>query len=301
MGCRRTWHVCWPATVGEVLTYPLIGDPTAFPGLQTTQFPASEEAAHFYEAGPTALEQFLPFDIASPLSRWWVLLLPLLVLLVPLYAVVKATWSWFNTRRIVGWYPRLHWIEQNLGRFSAEQLDEQLAFLRTSTSRCPFGRTCRPGTSLPTTTCVGPWSSCPAACRLAAHNSLNSRRPATLRCRTSIRRHRRRRVWRGRPSSRNAGDSALARGQTALRTAKRNIRLRVRTGVVLRRRAPAGPREKRRSRHMDELMAMLTSKVGLTPDQAKAAFGGIMGFMKDKLPADVMSQIDLHPGCRSTR
>ena len=124
-------------SVEGVLAHPLIGDPGAFPGLQTTQFPKNEEAVHFYEEGPTALEQFLPFDIASPLSRWWVLLLPLLVLLVPLYAVARATWSWFNTRRIVGWYPRLHWIEQNLDRFSAEQLDEQLAFLKDLEASLP--------------------------------------------------------------------------------------------------------------------------------------------------------------------
>ena len=124
-------------SVGGVLTYPLIGDPTAFPGLQTTQFPKNEEAVHYYEEGQTALEQFLPFDIASPLSRWWVLILPLIVLLFPLYAVAKAAWSWFNKRRIVGWYPRLHWIEQNLDRFSAEQLDEQLTFLKDLDASLP--------------------------------------------------------------------------------------------------------------------------------------------------------------------
>jgi hypothetical protein len=47
---------------------------------------------------------------------------------------------------------------------------------------------------------------------------------------------------------------------------------------------------------MDELMAMLTDKVGLTPDQAKGALGGVMGFMKDKLPADVFDQIGSIPG-----
>ena len=124
-------------SVGGVLSYPLIGDPSAFPGLQTTQFPKNEEAVRYFQEGRTALEQFLPFDIASPLSRWWVLILPLLILLFPLYALVKAAWSWFNTRRIVGWYPRLHWIEQNLDRFSAEQLDEQLAFLKDLEASLP--------------------------------------------------------------------------------------------------------------------------------------------------------------------
>jgi uncharacterized protein YjbJ (UPF0337 family) len=47
---------------------------------------------------------------------------------------------------------------------------------------------------------------------------------------------------------------------------------------------------------VDELMAILTDKVGLTPEQAKGALGGVMGFMKDKLPADVFDQIGSIPG-----
>jgi hypothetical protein len=47
---------------------------------------------------------------------------------------------------------------------------------------------------------------------------------------------------------------------------------------------------------MDELMALLTDKVGLTPEQAKGALGGVIGFMKEKLPADVFDQIGSIPG-----
>ncbi len=114
---------------GTLLTYPLVGDPTAFPGLATTQFPENEDAARYFRDGPTLLEQVLPFDLASPLSRWWVLVLPLAFLVVPLIAAVRAVWSWFNTSRIVGWYPRLHWIEQHLTDFSLEELDDQAEFL----------------------------------------------------------------------------------------------------------------------------------------------------------------------------
>ena len=97
----------------------------------------TDDAVRYFKDGPTALEQFLPFDIASPLSRWWVLILPLIVLLFPLVAIVRAVWSWFNTSRIVSWYPRLHWIEQNLDSFSTEQLDAQLVFLKDLDSSLP--------------------------------------------------------------------------------------------------------------------------------------------------------------------
>ncbi len=42
---------------------------------------------------------------------------------------------------------------------------------------------------------------------------------------------------------------------------------------------------------MDELIQQLTSKAGLSADQAKAAVGVVGGFLKDKLPADLMNQL----------
>jgi hypothetical protein len=72
----------------------------------------------------------MPSATSRRVQRWWVIILPLIVLLFPLLAIVRAIWSWFNTSRIVSWYPRLHWIEQNLDRFSSEQLDAQQAFLK---------------------------------------------------------------------------------------------------------------------------------------------------------------------------
>ncbi|MCY7419008.1 MAG: hypothetical protein LH650_11020, partial [Chloroflexi bacterium] len=45
-------------------------------------------------------------------------------------ALAKAGSSWFNTSRIVSWYPRLHWIEQNLDSFSIERLDTRSRFLK---------------------------------------------------------------------------------------------------------------------------------------------------------------------------
>jgi len=42
---------------------------------------------------------------------------------------------------------------------------------------------------------------------------------------------------------------------------------------------------------VEELLNELMSKAGLSADQAKSALGVVMGFMKDKLPADLMNQI----------
>lgn len=42
---------------------------------------------------------------------------------------------------------------------------------------------------------------------------------------------------------------------------------------------------------MDELVAQLVDKVGLTQDQAQQTMEAVQSFLKDKLPADVMDQI----------
>ncbi len=47
---------------------------------------------------------------------------------------------------------------------------------------------------------------------------------------------------------------------------------------------------------MDELIGLLTSKVGISADQAKQITGIFGGFLKDKLPPDVMKSIGDIPG-----
>jgi TRAP-type uncharacterized transport system substrate-binding protein len=114
----------------DALTYPLIGGPHEFPSLLQTQFPVNEEARRLLADGPTPLERFLPWDIASPLSRYYVLLLPIVLLLYPLWHVVKAAYAWYQSRRIVGWYPRIYAIERGLPDATTPELELQRDFLR---------------------------------------------------------------------------------------------------------------------------------------------------------------------------
>ena len=43
---------------------------------------------------------------------------------------------------------------------------------------------------------------------------------------------------------------------------------------------------------MDELIKLVTQKVGVSEAQAKQAVETVLGFLKDKLPAPVASQIE---------
>jgi hypothetical protein len=116
--------------IPDVLVYPLIGDPAAFPSLAATRFPVNQDAQRYLEEGPTPLEAVLPFWIASPLARYYVIILPLLVLLFPAWQVIKAMYAWWMNSRIVNWYPRLHAIERGLPESTLTQLRLQRRFLR---------------------------------------------------------------------------------------------------------------------------------------------------------------------------
>jgi uncharacterized protein (DUF2267 family) len=43
---------------------------------------------------------------------------------------------------------------------------------------------------------------------------------------------------------------------------------------------------------MDELVKMVSKKVGISEAQAKQAVETVMGFLKDKLPAPIAGQLD---------
>ena len=115
--------------IPEVLAYPLVGDPGAFPSVTRTRFPVNDDARRYLEEGPTPLEAVLPFWIASPLARYYVVILPLLVLLFPLWQVLKAIYTWYMKSRIANWYPRLHAIERGLPESTLPQLRLQKRFL----------------------------------------------------------------------------------------------------------------------------------------------------------------------------
>jgi TRAP-type uncharacterized transport system substrate-binding protein len=107
-----------------ILPVPYVGELNAFPSLTRTQLPVNEDAKKYLEEGPTPLESLLPFEIASPLSRVYLILLPMLVLMFPVYTLAKAGWEWMNNSRVVSWYPRINAIERSL---EGADLDELMA------------------------------------------------------------------------------------------------------------------------------------------------------------------------------
>ena len=47
---------------------------------------------------------------------------------------------------------------------------------------------------------------------------------------------------------------------------------------------------------LDELVAEVAQKTGLSPEQAQAAVQAVVGFLKERLPAPIASHLDLLTG-----
>lgn len=89
--------------------------PDEFPMPGLLAFPLSKEAERYYEHGPPFLQRFLPFWAASLVDRLKVMLLPLLVLLFPLFKVMPPIYTWRMRARVYRWYEELEQAELLLG------------------------------------------------------------------------------------------------------------------------------------------------------------------------------------------
>jgi TRAP transporter TAXI family solute receptor len=85
-----------------------------FPQPGLLAFPLNKEAERYYKHGPPFLQRFLPFWAASLVDRLKVMLLPLLVLLFPLFKVMPPFYTWRMRARVYRWYDELEEAEERL-------------------------------------------------------------------------------------------------------------------------------------------------------------------------------------------
>lgn len=85
-----------------------------FPSPAYTDFPLSDDAARFYEQGPSLLQRYLPFWTASLLDRLKVMLLPLIALLLPLIKIMPGIYNWRMRSRIYPWYREVLAIDRKM-------------------------------------------------------------------------------------------------------------------------------------------------------------------------------------------
>lgn len=85
-----------------------------FPVPRDTDFPLSPEARRYYSSGPPFLQRYLPYWGASLVDRLWVMLLPVVAIVFPLFRLVPPLYRWRIRSRIYRRYARLKEIELDL-------------------------------------------------------------------------------------------------------------------------------------------------------------------------------------------
>jgi TRAP transporter TAXI family solute receptor len=85
-----------------------------YPQRPKAELAASKDALRYFNQGPTLLRRYLPFWIAAFVERAWVLLLPLLTVMFPLFRIAPPTYRWRIKHRINKHYRRLQNIERQL-------------------------------------------------------------------------------------------------------------------------------------------------------------------------------------------
>ena len=108
--------------------YEKIGE---FPAPKYLDFDLSEDAERFYESGPSFLQRYLPFWVATFLSRMAVMVLPLLMLLFPLFKLMPPVYRWRMRSRIYRWYTQLEAVDPQVQKQEdiTEHVEEYMAKL----------------------------------------------------------------------------------------------------------------------------------------------------------------------------
>ncbi|MBU1330841.1 MAG: C4-dicarboxylate ABC transporter substrate-binding protein [Gammaproteobacteria bacterium] len=86
----------------------------AFPSAEPRTFELHPDAERYYAKGLPILQRYLPFRIASLADRYIILLIPLIVIMIPLFKAVGPIYQWRIRARIYRWYKHLREIDRKL-------------------------------------------------------------------------------------------------------------------------------------------------------------------------------------------
>lgn len=101
-----------------------------FPAPKYLDYELSEDAKRFYRSGPLFLQRYLPFWVATFLSRMKIMLLPLVALLYPLFKLMPPIYRWRMRSRIYRWYSELEAVDLEMNKEDlTASVDEYLLML----------------------------------------------------------------------------------------------------------------------------------------------------------------------------
>lgn len=102
--------------------------PREFPNTDPVDLPVSMQADRHHRFGPSLLHRYLPFFVATYVERLVVLLVPLLVVIVPLFNLLPQLLRWRARSRIYRWYGELTLLERDIAsRTGPLPIEEWLA------------------------------------------------------------------------------------------------------------------------------------------------------------------------------
>jgi TRAP-type uncharacterized transport system substrate-binding protein len=109
----------------------------AFPIPDDQEYPLSPDAQRVYKSGPSFLQRYLPFWLATLVSRLFVLLLPAIGLLLPLLRFAPALYTWRVRRRIVYWYRELKRVEATADRANLQRAMNDIDRIEDAVNQLP--------------------------------------------------------------------------------------------------------------------------------------------------------------------
>ena len=80
------------------------------------EFPISDDVRRIYKSGPTFFQRVLPYWVATLFDRAFILLLPVVGIIFPLFKIVPWFYNWRMRQRILRWYRALKLLERDLGK-----------------------------------------------------------------------------------------------------------------------------------------------------------------------------------------
>ncbi len=93
-----------------------------FPTPKYISLPLNKDAKRYYKYGTPFLQRYLPFWLANMLDRLKIMLLPMIVLLIPLFKVFPPLYRWMMRKRIYSWYSELRSVDPELVEVDANKL-----------------------------------------------------------------------------------------------------------------------------------------------------------------------------------
>ena len=105
----------------------IFAEPGLFPSRLYVDVPLSRDAEHYFKFGPPLLQRYLPFWVANTVDRIKVMVVPLLMLLLPMFKIVPPTFRWRIRRKITRWYRELYNIDARITGADVPTTDELIA------------------------------------------------------------------------------------------------------------------------------------------------------------------------------